>query len=298
MSEMPPAVRAALAEVEARCDVPVHDARLVHQHSNSAIALPTAGLLVRVAGNSDALERITSSVAVTRWLASRGYPCVEPAEMEPFCIDGGVVSTWRLMDVAEEPPGNGAELGRLLRELHHQPSPPIPLRHLTDPFESVAAAIEQHPNGISGDDRTWLRHQIERLRHSWTELIPALPTGLIHGDAHTNNIIRRTTGHAVLGDWDHVALGPREWDLIQPHYMTRRFNRHSPSDLRQFTTAYDWDVRHWGGAETFIRIREITGLSPYIRKAPSDHRARQEAEHRVASLRAGDTSVRWHSPPR
>ncbi|TDB91861.1 phosphotransferase [Actinomadura sp. 7K534] len=296
MSGMSPEVQAALDEVAARCQVPVKDARLVHQHSNSAIALPTARLLVRIAGNPDALDAITSSVAVTRWLASRGYPCVEPADVDPFSVFGRVVSIWRLLDVAEEPPGNGAELGRLLRELHRQPNPPIPLQHLTDPFESVAAAVKQHPDGMTGEDRAWLRDRIEQLRHNWTELTPALPTGLIHGDAHTNNIIRLTTGKTVLGDWDHVALGPREWDLIQAHYMARRFNRHTEHDLRRFAVTYGWDVRDWPGAETLIQTREITGLSPYIRKAPSDHRTRQEVAHRIASLRNGDTSTRWNSP--
>lgn len=298
MSEMPPEVKDALSEVRARCSVPVDDARLVHRHSNSAISLPTARLLVRVAGNPHALDSIASSLAVTRWLASSGYPCVEPAEVEPFLVTGRVVSVWRLLDVADGPSASGAELGRLLRDLHRQPGPPVPLRSLTDPFESVVAAVERHPDGMTDDDCAWLRDQIEWLRRGWADLAPALPTGLVHGDAHTNNIIRRTTGQAILGDWDHVANGPREWDLIQPLYMARRFGRHTPEDLRQFTVAYGWDVRDWPGTEILLQVREITGLSPYIRKAPNDNRARSEVAHRIASLRDEDTSTQWHPPNR
>ncbi|MFI0484338.1 phosphotransferase family protein [Actinomadura sp. 9N215] len=295
---MPSEVQDALAEVGARCQVPVDDARLVHQHSNTAIALPAARLLVRVAGNPDAFENVVSAVAITRWLTCRGYRCVVPAEVDPFLVVGRAVSVWRLLDVAEEPPANGAELGELLRELHRQPSPPVQLRNLTDPFESVTAAMRQHPDAMTEDDQTWLSDRVRRLRRSWTDLSPALLTGLVHGDAHTNNTIRLTTGQVVLGDWDHVAQGPREWDLIQVHYMARRFGRHTREDLDRFTAAYGWDVRDWRSTETLIQIREITGLSPYMRKASTDRLVRREVAHRVASLRMGDTSIRWHSPTR
>ncbi|MFI0409065.1 phosphotransferase family protein [Actinomadura sp. 3N508] len=298
MPAMPPEVEAALAEVGARCQVPVDDARLVHRHSNSAIALPAAQLLVRVASNPDAFNSVVSSVAITRWLARQGYPCVIPADVDPFLVVARVVSVWRLLDTADEPPATGAELGELLRELHHQPRPPVQLRKLSDPFESVATAIRQHPDAMTEEDHTWLNDHVRRLRSSWADLSPALPTGLIHGDAHTNNIIRLTTGRGVLGDWDHVAQGPREWDLIQVHYMARRFARHTQEDLGRFTAAYGWDVSDWPGAETLIQIREITGLSPYIRKASTDGLIRREVAHRVASLRLGDKSVQWHSPTR
>ncbi|TYB47804.1 phosphotransferase family protein [Actinomadura chibensis] len=298
MPAMPPEIEDALAEVGARCRVPVDDARLVHQHSNSAIALPTAQLLVRLAGNPDAFTNVASSVAITRWLARQGYPCVVPAEVDPFLVTGRVVSVWRLLDVAHQPLATAAELGELLRDLHHRPSPPVALQKLTDPFGSVAAAIEQHPDAMAEDDRTWLNGRVGRLRRIWTDLRPTLPTGLVHGDAHTNNVIRLTTGQVVLGDWDHVARGPREWDLIQVHYMARRFGRHTLEDLDRFTAAYGWDVRDWPGIESLIQIREITGLSPYIRKASTDKSAHREVAHRVASLRLGDTSARWCSPTR
>ncbi|MFD0899176.1 hypothetical protein [Actinomadura sediminis] len=103
---------------------------------------------MRIAGNTDALDAITTSVAVTRWLASRGYPCVEPADVDPFSVFGRVVSIWRLLDVAEEPPGSGAELGRLLRELHRQPNHRSPCS--TSPTRSRAwrRATQGLPAGV------------------------------------------------------------------------------------------------------------------------------------------------------
>ncbi|TDB84319.1 hypothetical protein E1264_25075 [Actinomadura sp. KC216] len=42
---------------------------------------------------------------------------------------------------------------------------------------------------------------------------PELDHGLIHGDAHTGNVIP-VRGGFVACDWDSVSLGPRAQDLI------------------------------------------------------------------------------------
>ncbi|MBA9002821.1 phosphotransferase [Thermomonospora cellulosilytica] len=299
---MPPAlpedVHAVLAEVADRCRVPTGDARVLRRHSNTVIALPTARLLVRVAGNPAAFDGVTTSIQVTRWLASRGYPCVAPAKTAgPFRVNGRVVSVWQLADTTDDhTAGTGGELGRLLRLLHDQPAPPFPLPRLTDPLTGVAAAAEQHPDALTTRDRDWLTDRITQLRQRWTTLHYELPTGLIHGDAHSNNLLPLHGGGVLLGDWDHVAFGPREWDLIQIHYMQRRFGRHTAREIEEFTAAYGWDVRAWPGFETLLAVREISGLSPYIRRAPTDQTAREEVAYRLDTIRRGDGNARWNSP--
>jgi aminoglycoside phosphotransferase (APT) family kinase protein len=101
-----------------------------------------------------------------------------------------------------------------------------------------------------------------------------------------------------LGDWDHVAIGPREWDLGQIHYTHRRFGRPAADDLTEFADAYGWDIRSWDGLNTIIALREISGLSAYIRTTPTRTFARDELQRRVRNLREGDTSARWTRPPR
>ncbi|MFC6885268.1 MULTISPECIES: phosphotransferase family protein [Actinomadura] len=298
MPSLPDNIAAVLTAVHERDQVPVDDARVMHRHSNTAVALPAAGRLVRIAGNPDAHDRVAISVRATRWLAGRGYPCVVPCGA-PFLVDGQVVSMWRLLDVSDGPPATGAELGELLRALHHQPAPPADLHlpTLSDPFDSVASAIRHHPGGMADEDRQWLQSRITVLREAWADLPTVLARGLIHGDSHSNNVIRTKDG-VVLADWDHVSLGPREWDVIQPFYMARRFGRHSDADLLQFTSAYGWDARHWPGFETLIQVREITGLSPYVRKAPTQSWARAEVAHRLETLRTRKVTARWNSPRR
>lgn len=292
-------MRAILATVAKRMRVPVEDAKLLRLHSNASFALPSAGLVVRIATNPDALQRVATSIAVTRWLAGRGFPCVVPADVDsqPLVIDGRVVSLWRYLSLTVQPPPRGAELGQLLRVLHAQPDPPYSLRRFTDPFSSVASAIGEAPDVMPDNNRSWLSDRISLLRDRWSALDFPRPSGLIHGDAHISNLMRTASGEIILGDWDHVAVGPREWDLMQIHFMHRRFGRASEEDLDAFAASYGWDIRGWPGLETLIAVREITGLSPYIRTARTKTFSGEQLSYRLGTLRRDDRAARWQSPP-
>jgi hypothetical protein len=103
-------VRLILAAIGDRIHVPVHDAEPLRLHSNATIALPSAGLVARIASNPAALSNVASSISVTRWLAGRGFPCVVPASIDgqPFVEGGRVVSFWRLVPTKDGPPATGA----------------------------------------------------------------------------------------------------------------------------------------------------------------------------------------------
>ncbi len=53
----------------------------------------------------------------------------------------------------------------------------------------------------------------------------------------------------------------------------------------------------WPGLDTLVAIREITGLSPYIRTARTKPFSCQQLAYRLRTLQAGDTSARWEAPP-
>ena len=291
--------RSVLEAAGAQLGVPVHDARLLRLHSNASFALPSARLVARIATNPAARDRVAASIAVTRWLADRGFPCVVPADIDgqPLMVAGYVVSFWLHVATTGTPAPTGADIGKLLRDLHAQGDPPCPLRRFADPFGSVASALGEAPGSLSQASRLWLDDRIAWLRGQWSSMDFPLHAGLIHGDAHINNLMRATSGKVILGDWDHVATGPREWDLIQLPYMHRRFGRASQSDMEAFSRAYGWDIRRWPGLDTLIAIREITGLSPYIRTAGTKPFSRQQLAYRLQTLQAGDVTARWEAPP-
>jgi aminoglycoside phosphotransferase (APT) family kinase protein len=287
--------RAIAEAAAARLGVRADDAELIHLHSNATVALPSAGLVLRIATNPDAFDRIRGSVRVCRWLAARGYPCTVPADTEPWIEAGRILSVWRYEDVIPGPSASMAEFGTLLRKLHDEPMPPFKVRDLADPFTSVAATLDRAADGLDEVDHRWLRERIQQLRIQWRELDLAVPPGLIHGDAHPGNMLRLRNRRLIAGDWDHTATGPREWDLIQPLYTSRRFGTPDSESLGQFAAAYGLDIRDWDEAATLIAIREITGLSPYIRSAHANGRNRAELEHRIATLRSVDESARWQT---
>jgi aminoglycoside phosphotransferase (APT) family kinase protein len=291
--------RAILEAVGRRLGVRVDDAELLHLHSNVSYRLPQPGWVVRIATNPDALDDIAASVRVTRWLARRDFPCVVPAALpdQPFREAGRVVSVWDYVPTIDAS-ATGADLGRILRQLHDTPTPPEPPATLTDPLASVRRALHQTPEALPPPEREWLADEIVNLGVRWSSLTLPHPPALIHGDAHPGNLLETADGRVLLGDWDHVAIGPREWDLAQIHYTHRRFGRPPADDLAEFADAYGWDIRTWDGLETIVAVREVSGLSAYIRTTPTKPFAREELQRRVRDLREGRESALWRRPPR
>lgn len=290
---------AVLAAVCRQVSVPVRGAELLRLNSNAVFALPSAGLVVRISTNLAALDRITASLKVTAWLADSGFPCTAPAPVtgQPFTIDGKVASVWRYVPETAGSPASASDLARLLRDLHSRPLPPSPPGTLTDPLANVATALKSAPPGaMPSQDRDWLAGQIAELRGKWAQLRFPHSPALIHGDAHPGNLIRAPRGAVVLGDWDHVAIGPPEWDLAQVHYTSRRLGYPAREDVEGFGAAYGWDIRDWPGIETLVAIREVSGLSPYVRNTPAQPFARRELALRISTLQAGDQFARWNRP--
>lgn len=84
---------------------------------------------------------------------------------------------------------------------------------MQSPLDGVAHAVQGYPGAFDGDDQAWLAAEIAASERRWAQMDFKLPAGLIHGDAHPNNLLHTRRG-PLLCDWDHVSHGPREWDLV------------------------------------------------------------------------------------
>ncbi|TVT22876.1 phosphotransferase, partial [Amycolatopsis rhizosphaerae] len=146
---------------------------------------------------------------------------------------------------------------------------------------------------LTTDDHTWLTQRAAELVDTFMTTRFPLGEGLIHADAHTENLVH-DHGHWLLIDWDGTCLGPRELDLltgIPDHF-------HEPARLReQFLTGYGYNILDWPEWTLLRDITELHALGAYIRLAPSKPAAAAELARRIRSLRAGDRSVRWHAIP-
>lgn len=289
-------VRAALNLACAAIGVDAAGARLLRLHSNAVFHLPDSGLVARISTGHDAHRRIAASLAVTAWLAEQGFPTIAPARPHPVQAGSFLASFWQYVDIADAD-RTAAQLASIVRELHAMTAPPFELPGMDMPgmLRVSAETVAAHPDAFNDGDGTFLADRIAGLGQQWEELRFALPSGLIHGDAHPNNLLPTSGARVLIGDWDSTCLGPREWDLVQPHYFHRRFAT-TKDDLDRAARVYGWDIRSWSGLDTLIAVREITGLGSYIRTAAVKPSTRDELTYRIATLRAGDTLAAWHSP--
>ena len=281
-----------------RIGVNTRGAQLLRLRSNAVFKL-TSGVIVRITATPDLIPQLNAGLAVARWLVRRGFPSVRPADYisdEPIEHDGRVVTFWQYVPVSGRP--TTRELGRILRHLHDQPVPPFPIKRLADPLAEVRCAVENRSEVLTPDQRAWLRDRIEELTERWNSLESCGPPVLLHGDAWIDNLLRRHDGHAVLCDWDGVAVGPREWDLVHTYHGQRRFGL-SAADVDEFARAYGSDLRRWSGFGTLMEIRDMYAIGIHIRNAAGDPFSRRELPRRLDSLTRGDGQARWYlaEPP-
>jgi aminoglycoside phosphotransferase (APT) family kinase protein len=268
-------------------------AQLIRIHSNTVFYLPVSNAVARINAGIDGARRVAASLTATEWLARQRFPTVRPKVRRAVVRAGLVVSFWEYEETVKAS-RSLAGLARLLRELHSFTDVRMDLPSMPSPLEGVARALDDHPEAFDGDDRSWLSNEIAERQRRWQQMQFALPTGLVHGDAHPNNLLYARRG-VLLADWDHVGYGPREWDLVQAAYFCRRFPAPG-DDLDVAARAYGWDLRTWSGADDLIGIREVSGLGSYIRTAAAKPLARAELAYRIKTLREQDITAPWSSP--
>lgn len=282
----------ALHAATTRAGIADHDARLLHQHASVVYLLPTAGVVARVSRGLTDRRRARTALTVARWLTRQGFPATAPIDVDqPVEVAGLSVTFWRYYPQAGRQPPPARELGVILRELHQLPAPPVHLaRH--QPLATLGAVLASSTS-LSDADRSWLIHRRTELLAQYQHLESDLGEGFIHADAYPGNLLWNAN-RAVLGDWDEVALGPREVDLVNT-YQGTRLGR-SASELADFASAYGWDVTGWSGFPLLKHIRDLHTLAAYIIRADAaDSTAAQELRHRIRTLRTNDLHTRWQT---
>lgn len=268
-------------------------AELLRVRSNAVFRL-RAPIVVRIATAPRAITRLPTVLAATRWLGEQGFPAVQPAGEvpdQPVVHSGAAVTFWSY--IPESPAAvTTADLGRLLRRLHDM-TPPMSIRTLRNPLEGIRDTVRHRPGVLDAGEQVWLTERIAALSDAWHCLPFAFPPTLLHGDAWIDNLMRHRSGHVVLGDWDGVATGPREWDLVHSYHGQRRFGL-SQADVDDFASAYGHDLRRWSGYGTLLQIRDIYAIGIHIRNAPADPFSRKELTRRMRSLKNGTELDRWY----
>lgn len=294
LSTLPPAQRLAsgLRAVCAELGLDPTRAQLLRNVNNAVFRLSRDPVVVRLVTLPSYVPRAKLAVAAATVFAEHDVPAIRllPGIPQPVSTGEHVATVWQAVPAAGPQPG-GADLASLLRAVHAVPAQCRALPNW-DPLTDFDNRM-RHTTTMADADRDFLLHRSAELAAAAAELNFALPTAVLHGDAHLGNIIPGPGG-PVLCDFDSCAIGPPEWDLTPVAVSDVRFSRPA-AHQRDFIQTYGFDVRGWEGFEVLHGIRDlklVAGVFPRVGSPPAVH---AEFDRRLASLRAGQLSDRWQS---
>jgi Ser/Thr protein kinase RdoA (MazF antagonist) len=212
----------------------VTDPRVLHDRFSVVVHLAPAPVVARVptvlprtvATDPEAqAAQQGAELAVAGWLADRGHPVVAPSRLvprEPVRRGGFSMTFWELVEEVEGADldaGRGATLtAHLHAALREYPAELGFLVPLDAYIPDCLAQLDEDPECLSAADleraqREWaLLEPIVSSRAAFEATFPGTSVQPIHGDAPFWNVIV-TPGGELCSDFEHVTLGPVEWDL-------------------------------------------------------------------------------------
>ncbi len=111
-------------------------------------------------------------------------------------------------------------------------------------FEEFANQERLDPKYVD-QVNTVLRDMYHRVRH--------LPRGVVHGDFHTGNLIRRNDGQLMIIDFDSVGIGHPHNDLATC-FDTSHFNHFQPADFQRTKALF----------QTIAKQDFVSGMLAYL----------------------------------
>ncbi|HEX6404747.1 MAG TPA: phosphotransferase [Pseudonocardiaceae bacterium] len=182
-------------------------------------------------------------------------------------------------------------LGQLVRIFHQRTTElQVPLQ----PWRQLALSdrrLAQLRDHYAAEDVRLLTQWSQRIAGDLDQVKPALPAGVIHGQAEIGNVLMRA-GQPVLIDFEQVSIGPREWDLVHTAVVVTRFGRPEQC-YRDFADSYGFDVRIWDGYQTCRRLWELCATTWLMQHDHRDRKVAQEIEVRLQTWREDNPDARW-----
>lgn len=212
----------------------VHEPRVLYDVFSVVVHLSPAPVVARVpvvlprtvrADPAAQAAQQRAELAATAWLARHGHPVVAPTPHVPpgpVPRDGWSITFWTFVEQVEGSAYEDVSRARLAARLHaalrEYPGELGWLVPLDDSIPDALAVLEDRPDLLAPDD-------LDRARREWALIGPlatspeafaaAFPDATvqpIHGDAPIYNVIPTPDGE-LSSDFEHVTIGPVEWDL-------------------------------------------------------------------------------------
>jgi aminoglycoside phosphotransferase (APT) family kinase protein len=239
----------------------------------------------------DRLPVAQREVQVAAWLAGAGVPVAAPVVAEPVVVEGRVVTFWQ--EVPDPRPSTPAELAGALRQLHRLSPPPELGLPVVEPLHRVRERLSCAV-GLDAADRVFLQGLADELGRRWAGLVFELPAGVVHGDAHVDNLVRGSDGRLAFVDLEEFAVGPPEWDLVLTA-IERDCGWVGGGEYAQFCRVYGYDVTSSPAYEVVRAIRLVRMTSWLAQKAGESPQIAAQVRHRVATLRDGSSLAGWRA---
>ncbi|MEV1011745.1 phosphotransferase [Streptomyces sp. NPDC049881] len=271
------------------------DAQLLRGHTNVVVRLADAPVVVKIARKGTRAERVHNTVRFVRWLMAQGFPTVplhpteQPLLVQNVVPEPALVTLWTYLPQPELPVP-AAAIAPALRWLHSLPQPPVrlqPVDHIRA-IRSSLAVTDTLPAATLLRLSERADHLEEQLERVVFELLPAT----VQGDAQHRNALHHRNA-AVLCDWDTVAHGQPEWDLISMEIHCRRFGfpqQHHTAFVRR----YGYDITRSPGYRVLREVRELRMITTNARKAADAPGTLAEVTRRIHALHSGHEDLAWN----
>ncbi|MFE3205638.1 phosphotransferase family protein [Embleya sp. NPDC059237] len=274
----------------ARVGLDASDARLLRGHTNAVVLLERERVVVKIARRGSRVDDVRRTVAFVRRLTELEFPTVPLLDVEqPVVVDGHAVTFWVYLPQPTHPV-SAEQLAAPLRALHALTLPEFALP-VRDNIRAIRRSIAA-TTCLPSTSIAFLSEHTDRLEADLENVEFVLNPGTIQGDPQHRNALHAPEGAAVLCDWDTLAVGQPEWDLVTVEVHCRRFG-HGQRHYRRFADTYGWDVRTWPGYETLADIRELRMITTNARKTHHTPGSREEVERRIEGLRHANRNLAW-----
>ncbi|MFG1686996.1 phosphotransferase [Nonomuraea sp. NPDC049269] len=269
------------------------DARLIRLGENALFVLAAERVVVRIARSVDVLDDARKEVAVSAWLHEAGLPAARTTHhAQPLIIRDRPVTFW---DFIENGGGPAAliDLAEVLRALHQMSVPANLALPQLDILGRVAERISS-TDVLSDKERQFLSRKEQELRAAYEALSFPLAACAVHGDAHSDNLIKATDGTMVLIDLERFAFGPPETDLAVTA-IEHSLGWGTRAEYDQFAERYGFDVLTWEGYPVLRDINELKMTTWLMQNVSEDEAIAREFRNRLFCLQNPDAPRRWRA---
>jgi hypothetical protein len=266
------------------------DLILLRLTNNAVFAAPQAGIVIRITRSYRLRARAAKVAALGRWFGEIDAPTIRLATdlEQPLKVDGLRATVWSYLP-PRPPSPDVTDLGQVLRAFHQLGAPPLPLP-TWDPVGDARTRLAD-AEALAEVDRQFLLDWCERLEDQLAELAQQQPPGLVHGDAHAGNLLRRADDQIVFCDFDATCLGPWQVDLVAVPVGETRFGR--PGAHARLAAAYGYDVTTdsaWPLLREARELKMVVAAVPLLASGPG---VAQEFTTRLRSIQQHDDTARW-----